>query len=386
MKAVHFGAGNIGRGFIGKVLADADVNVTFADVNKPLVDQLSHQQSYNVKVVGSDSHIEKVTRINAVNSNSAALIEQMTYTDLVTTAVGPAILDKIAQTIAQGIEARFKADNLKPLNIIACENMVRGTTHLKQEVFKYLAASYHDLAEDKIGFVDSAVDRIVPPADAANDDPLDVTVETFSEWIVDETQFKGDIPSIEGMETTANLMAFVERKLFTLNTGHIITAYLGALAGYKTVREAIEDPDIRQQVKAAMQQSGAVLIRRYGFDSQLHQSYIDKIIERFANPFLVDDIERVGRQPIRKLGANDRLLKPLLGTLEYNLDNQYLVKGIAAALFYNNPADPQALELQDYLKQHGVRACLIKYTGLGENDAILDNIETTYLALQKQYV
>ncbi|TQO85758.1 mannitol-1-phosphate 5-dehydrogenase [Vibrio cholerae] len=376
--AVHFGAGNIGRGFIGKLLADADIAVTFADVNEPLVDQLSHQQEYKVKVVGSECKMETVSHVTAVNSASEALIERIIKTDLVTTAVGPTVLDIIAKTIAKGLSARFAAGNTQPLNIIACENMVRGTTHLKQQVYQFLTTEEQQQADVLVGFVDSAVDRIVPPLQAANDDPLEVTVESFSEWIVDEQQFKGEIPHIEGMEKTDNLMAFVERKLFTLNTGHCITAYLGCLKGHRTIREAIEDPSIEVQVKQAMQESGEVLIRRYGFDRALHNAYIEKILTRFANPYLVDEVDRVGRQPLRKLGANDRLIKPLLGTIEYGLPNSMLLKGIAAALKYRNDSDPQAIELQQSIEKEGVRSTLARYTGLTADSIEAQQIEVLY--------
>ncbi|KQA27083.1 mannitol-1-phosphate 5-dehydrogenase [Vibrio metoecus] len=376
--AVHFGAGNIGRGFIGKLLADADIAVTFADVNEPLVDQLSHQQEYKVKVVGSECKMETVSHVTAVNSASEALIERIIKTDLVTTAVGPTVLDIIAKTIAKGLSARFAAGNAQPLNIIACENMVRGTTHLKQQVYQFLTTEEQQQADALVGFVDSAVDRIVPPLQAANDDPLEVTVESFSEWIVDEQQFKGEIPQIEGMEKTNNLMAFVERKLFTLNTGHCVTAYLGCLKGHRTIREAIEDPSIHAQVKQAMQESGEVLIRRYGFDRALHSAYIEKILSRFANPYLVDEVDRVGRQPLRKLGTNDRLIKPLLGTIEYNLPNSMLLKGIAAALKYRNSSDPQAVELQQSIEKEGVRSTLARYTGLAADSIEAQQIEALY--------
>ncbi|HCM1315438.1 TPA: mannitol-1-phosphate 5-dehydrogenase [Vibrio parahaemolyticus] len=376
--AVHFGAGNIGRGFIGKLLADAEVEVTFADVDVPLVDQLSHKQEYKVKVVGTECKIDTVTHVTAVNSASEDVIDRIVKTDLVTTAVGPNVLDIIAKTIAKGIAKRFEAGNDAPLNIIACENMVRGTTHLKGEVYKHLDESLHAKTDELVGFVDSAVDRIVPPAEAANDDPLEVTVESFSEWIVDEQQFKGEIPDIAGMERTNNLMAFVERKLFTLNTGHCITAYLGCLKGHRTIREAIEDPSIHAEVKQAMQESGEVLIKRYGFDRDMHNAYIEKILGRFANPYLVDEVDRVGRQPIRKLGANDRLVKPLLGTIEYGTENKTLLKGIAAALKYTNDTDPQAVELQNSLKEVGVKKTLATYTGLAEDSDEVAQIETLY--------
>ncbi|MCG6221941.1 mannitol-1-phosphate 5-dehydrogenase [Vibrio diabolicus] len=376
--AVHFGAGNIGRGFIGKLLADAEVEVTFADVDAPLVDQLSHKQEYKVKVVGTECQIDTVTHVTAVNSASDDVIDRIVKTDVVTTAVGPNVLDIIAKAIAKGIAKRFEAGNNTPLNIIACENMVRGTTHLKGEVYKHLDKSLHAKADELVGFVDSAVDRIVPPAEAANDDPLEVTVESFSEWIVDEQQFKGEIPDISGMEKTNNLMAFVERKLFTLNTGHCITAYLGCLKGHRTIREAIEDPSIHAEVKQAMQESGEVLIRRYGFDREMHNAYIEKILGRFANPYLVDEVDRVGRQPIRKLGANDRLVKPLLGTIEYGTENKTLLKGIAAALKYTNDTDPQAVELQTSLKAVGVKKTLATYTGLAEDSVEVAQIESLY--------
>lgn len=365
MKALHFGAGNIGRGFIGKLLAESEAELTFADANAELVDQLNHSQQYKVHVVGSQHQIDVVSRIVAVNANSGEVIDRIRQADLITTAVGPMILDKIAATLASGLQLRFDDGNLTPLNIIACENMVRGTTHLKSAVLARLPEAYHERLEQCVGFVDSAVDRIVPPAAAANDDPLEVTVESFSEWIVDQTQFKGQVPAVTGMELTGNLIAFVERKLFTLNTGHCITAYLGALAGYRTIREAIADVVIQEKVRRAMQQSGEVLVRRYGFDRQLHHAYIEKILGRFANPYLVDEIDRVGRQPLRKLGADDRLIKPLLGTLEYGLEHDALLEGIAAALCYRNDTDPQAVELQQMIQNEGVASTLVRVTGLG---------------------
>lgn len=121
MKAIHFGAGNIGRGFIGKLLADAQAELTFADVNQPLVDQLAHQQSYQVNVVGENARVEQVNRVSAIHSNSADAIQQIAQADIITTAVGPQVLSKIAHTLAQGLMARHSNGNQQPMNIIACE-------------------------------------------------------------------------------------------------------------------------------------------------------------------------------------------------------------------------------------------------------------------------
>ncbi|ELL39045.1 mannitol-1-phosphate 5-dehydrogenase [Escherichia coli J96] len=57
MKALHFGAGNIGRGFIGKLLADAGIQLTFADVNQVVLDALNARHSYQVHVVGETEQV-----------------------------------------------------------------------------------------------------------------------------------------------------------------------------------------------------------------------------------------------------------------------------------------------------------------------------------------
>ncbi|WP_334324727.1 mannitol-1-phosphate 5-dehydrogenase [Gilliamella apicola] len=382
MQALHFGAGNIGRGFIGKLLSDAGVHVTFADVNEQVINEIAKRHQYPVNVVGEQSTTEIVHNVDAINSSSNEVSDYIVKVDLVTTAVGPQILARIAENMAKGLIARHQQANNAPLNIIACENMVRGTSQFKQEIFKYIPHELHQWMNSHIGFVDSAVDRIVPPATSKTGDILEVTVETFSEWIVDKNQFIGDIPQIKGMEPVDNLMAFVERKLFTLNTGHAITAYLGFYNNIATIRDAILVDSIRAVVQGAMQESGQVLIKRYNFDPAKHQAYIEKILTRFENPYLHDDTARVGRQPIRKLGSGDRLVKPLLGTFEYELKNSNLLIGIAAALNYRNDDDDQATDLTQQISNKGVVQTFCDISGIESNNPIVSQIEQLYTAMQ----
>lgn len=384
MQVLHFGAGNIGRGFIGKLLADAGLKVTFADVNQAVVEALATRHQYPVNVVGEQAAVELVSNVDAISSLSPDVVDKIVDVDFITTAVGPQILSRIAATVAKGLIARIEKNNCQPLNIIACENMVRGTSQFKAYILAELPVQYHDWVEQHVGFIDSAVDRIVPPATSESGDILEVTVETFSEWIVDKTQFKGQPPKIQGMELTDNLMAFVERKLFTLNTGHAISAYLGHYYGITTIRDAILDEKIRLIVQGAMQESGQVLIKRYNFDDTKHQAYIEKIITRFENPYLHDDTDRVGRQPIRKLGAADRLIKPLLGTFEYKTPNENLLIGIAAALHYRNNDDEQAIELASMIEQHGVAKTLSQLSTIDINDPVIKKVADIYTSMQNK--
>ncbi|EEV87910.1 Mannitol-1-phosphate 5-dehydrogenase [Cardiobacterium hominis] len=380
MKALHFGGGNIGRGFIGKILAEAGYEVVFADINMTVIDRLNQDHGYTVHVVGEGvDQKETVKNVRGINSgDEAAVTAEISDATLVTTAVGPPVLEILAPLLARSLAARYRAGGA-PLNIIACENMVRGSSFLKEKV---LTAAGDDAAliDANTGFVDCAVDRIVPPVRGGDADPLAVTVEVFSEWIVDSTQFKGAVPAIAGMIATDKLMAFIERKLFTLNTGHTALAYFGQLAGKKTVGEAMQDDAVRQAAEAVMKESGAVLIRRYAFDPAAHRAYIDKILKRFANPYLHDDIDRVARQPLRKLGAQERFIKPLNGMLEYDLPHDATVRAIAATLHYHNPDDPQAVEMQYYRQAHGIAATLVKYSDF-DNTAVVAKIEAAYQAL-----
>jgi mannitol-1-phosphate 5-dehydrogenase len=377
--AIQFGAGNIGRGFIGKLLSNSGYKVYFVDINKEIINALKEKKEYTVEVVGEKKEEILVKNVDGVlSTDETTLIELIKEAEIITTAVGPNVLAIIAKTIAKGLDERKKVNNTNPLNIIACENMIKASAFLKEEIEKYIEEGTDKFIEDNVGFPNSAVDRIVPPMEKT-DDVLRVRVEEFKEWIVDETLFKGEIPKIEGMQLTDNLMAFVERKLFTLNTGHAICAYLGVQKGYNTIKESIEDEEIEKMVRNAMKESGEVLIKRYGFDREAHYKYIDKIINRFKNPYLIDEVKRVGRQPLRKLGFNDRLIKPLRGTLEYNTENNYIINGIVAALKYKNEEDEQAKELQEKIATKDIKEVLKEITQLEEND-IIEKIAEKYSA------
>ena len=378
-KAIQFGAGNIGRGFIGKLLADSGYKVYFADVNKAVIDEMNLKKEYAIEVVGENKEELIVKNIEGIMSNDEKIYDVISEAQVITTAVGPNILSKIAPVLAKGIQKRKELGTKDPLNIIACENMVKASSFLKEEIEKFLSQEEIAYVNEYVGFPNSAVDRIVPPMENS-DDILRVRVEEFQEWIVDKDLFKGEIPTIKGMELTDNLMAFIERKLFTLNTGHAITAYLGVMKGYKTIKDSIEDAEIEKAVTDAMKESGEVLIKRYDFDREKHYAYIEKILKRFRNPYLKDEVQRVGRQPLRKLSFNERLIKPLRGTEEYGTANENLINGIVAAMKYENIEDEEAKTLHAKLMSKDSREVIKEITSL-ESDTLIEKIASKYKAV-----
>lgn len=374
-KAVQFGAGNIGRGFIGALLSQSGYEVVFADVADVVIDKINEDKTYTVHVMDVECKDQKIENIRGVNSAKPEAVDEIASADLVTTAVGLVILPRIAPTIAQAIEKRMENGVKEPMNMIACENAIRGTSQLKKAVYDNLSDAGKAYADEYVGFPDCAVDRIVPPVKSENF--IDVVVEEYFEWDVEKSGFKGEIPTIEGMTLVDDLMAYIERKLFTLNTGHCITAYLGNLRGIPTIDKAIADEEIYAIVSAAMKESGDGLIKKYGFDPEKHAAYIKKIISRFKNPYLQDDVTRVGREPLRKLSPTDRLIKPLMTAAGFGLPVDHLLTGAGAALHYNNEADKQSAELQAMIAEKGVRQAAADITGLTD-DALLDAIVAEY--------
>lgn len=374
-KAIQFGAGNIGRGFIGVLLSQAGYHVVFADVNKDMINKINEDKTYTVHIMDVECTDLKIENISGVDSTTDAVLEEIKEAEVITTAVGLTILPRIAPTIAKGITIRQQEGSESYLNIIACENAIKASSQLKEHVYSQLDDATKAYADKYVGFPDCSVDRIVPPVRSEN--PVDVVVENYYEWNVEQASFKGEIPQIKGMNLADNLMAYIERKLFTLNTGHCITSYLGYLKKYNTIDESIADEKIYNIVKAAMTESGNGLIKKHGFDAEAHMKYIDKIIGRFKNPYLKDDVARVGREPLRKLSETDRLVKPLMTAVGYGLPVDHIITGIGAALHYDNKEDKQSVELQEKISKLGVRDAMAEISGISDKD-LLDKIEKSY--------
>ncbi|GAA0352872.1 mannitol-1-phosphate 5-dehydrogenase [Bacillus horti] len=378
MKAVHFGAGNIGRGFIGSLLYKSGFSTTFVDVNQEIVDLLNEKQEYRVVLaeLTTDEHV--VQKVKAVHSqlHPEQVIEEIVQADLITTAVGPQILPLISDLLYQGLKQRA-VSNSKPLAIISCENMIGGSAFLQEKVYEKLQVGEQEQFDRLFHFPNAAVDRIVPLQ--SNADKLMVMVEPFFEWIVEGGQAVDVIPHVEGLQLVHDLTPYIERKLFTVNTGHAIAAYLGYKAGIETINEAMQNEEILAIVEAALKESGNVLIEKYNFDENEHRAYIAKIIERFLNPYISDEVTRVGRSPLRKLGANDRLISPAKQYVELlQKEPEHLAKGIAAALHYNYAEDPEAVELQKEIQTNGVELALPKFTGLPKESALVELILKHY--------
>ena len=367
-KMIQIGAGNIGRACIGRLFHQANYEIYFSDINAELISMIHERKEYNVRMVGKDfDETIKIDNVDKVSEDREKFVRLSNEIEIITTAVGVNILPKIASFIVDIINIRHKYQNNNPLNIMACENTTGASSKLKESVYNLLDLNIREWIEKEknIAFPNVAIDCIVPNIE--NENPLTVTCENFADLIIDRNVFIGNLPNVEGLSLKENLNAYIERKLFTLNTGHAITAYLGAQKNKETIYEAINDSEIKNIVLGAMEESGEVLIKRHGFRSEEHKAYIQKILNRFFNPYLKDSVFRVGREPMRKLSYNDRLIKPILGTLEYNLRHDNLLKGVISAFKFYSPDDKESVELKSMLKNEKLEKVILKITELDIN-------------------
>ncbi|QOT23392.1 mannitol-1-phosphate 5-dehydrogenase [Paenarthrobacter sp. YJN-D] len=361
MKAVHFGAGNIGRGFVGLLLHEAGYEVVFADVADALISQLAEASSYDVHEVGENPAVKTVEGFRALNSaaQETAVVEEIATADVVTTAVGPHILKFVAPVIARGLAAR--PVDLPPLQVMACENAINATDLLHTEI----RAAWDDSAGDLDAvavFANTAVDRIVP--NQAPGQGLDVTVETFYEWVIDRTPFRGNAPSIPGATFVDELGPYIERKLFTVNTGHASAAYFGYGAGLEKISDAMADPAVAAKVRAVLEETKELLVAKHGFVEAEQEAYVQKILQRFSNPHLPDTVNRVGRAPLRKLGRHERFVGPAAELAERGVTPVALLEAMSAALRFDDGADDEAVELARMLSELDAAAVVERVTEL----------------------
>ena len=360
MKAVIFGAGNIGRGFIGALFSQAGLSVTFIDVSKVVIDRMNTDKCYPLHIVGEEEKVIMIENVCAVDGNDKeAAVKAILEADIAATCVGANAIKFIIPNLSAGIKARV-AEGRAPLNLLICENLMDADEY----IHGLLAEVLDENEIEQIGLVETSVGRMVPvpKAKGENDNPLKIAVEEYGVLPVDKAAFKGEVPEIKNMVPFTPFHYYIERKLYIHNMGHAVCAYFGKLAECEYIWQSIKKPEIRLLVHNAMLESCEALSSKYGTPIRPLLYHSSDLLRRFTNKELGDTCQRVGADIPRKMATSDRLTGGALSVLEAGGVPVYICTGAAAALAC-------------YVKEEGIEAggeldALVSLTGLAKDHKV----------------
>jgi mannitol-1-phosphate 5-dehydrogenase len=339
-KAVIFGAGKIGRSFIGQLFSRGGYEVVFIDVYKPVIDELNHRGNYNVVVKGEQETVMNIKNVRGVvASNEEVVAYEIATAHILAVSIGQLGLKSAITLISKGLELRQIEMYNIPLDIIIAENLRNAAEYFKTELIPLLSATYP--FEKLVGLVETSIGKMVPIMlkKDMEEDILQVFGEPYNTLVLDKMAFKNPIPDIAGLAPKENMKAWVDRKLFIHNLGHATVAYLGHLAYPDSIFlfEALSDYQLKEQVRNTMLQAAEILLVKYPEEFTLESltDHIDDLLRRFQNVALGDTIYRVGCDLQRKLGAEDRIAGAIHLARELNLPYHLILKALVSGCHFN---------------------------------------------------
>lgn len=335
-KAVMYGGGNIGRGFIGMLFSQSGYEVIFVDVSKAVVEELNRTHCYPVRILSGENYRDvEVAPISAVDGNEREqAVQAIAEADVMATAVGVPILPYIVPNLAEGIRRRM-AQNNRPLNILICENLMDADKYLSGLIQEQLNEEEKAWFAENVGLVETSIGRMVPvqTEEMKAGNPLRVCTEEYHYLPVDGAAFRGSVPEIKNMVPYTPFDYYMKRKLYLHNMGHALCAYMGIYAGKEYIWEAIGEPCICLLVQNAMEESAFALSRKYHKELSELFWHIQDLLHRFTNAALQDTCARVGKDPKRKLSGTDRLIGAASFCMEQGIVPACVCVGAAGALY-----------------------------------------------------
>lgn len=373
-QAVQFGAGKIGRGFLGQLLFEGGYRTTFVDADTALVDALNARGAYPLRLVSGDS-IQDLTigNLRALDArrDGEAVTRAVAGTDLVSVAVGARVLPHVAPALAAGLNARAAAGG-GPLDILLCENQWHAATTVRGLLLPHIAPEARAYFETRVGLVETVIGRMVPPATDRQraEDPLRVVAEPYKQLPIARAMLRGEPPALPGLLLADDFEAYEARKLYGHNMSHAALAYLGHARGHEFVWQCAADPAVSAVCRAALAEAVPALAAEYRLSQSDLIAFADDLLRRFANRALGDTVARVAADPLRKLRPDDRLVGAAALCLKHSIVPNALARVIRAAFHYDAPDDSSAQELQARRRKGGDDAVLESVTGIAPGSAL----------------
>lgn len=385
MKAVIFGAGSVGRGFLGELFSESNMNVCFIDIDEKIINSINSENRYpHITVYNSKENIKWIENVYAISSNDKqSVINEILNADIIATSVGIRVLPLIAPMISEALVTRLDLTG-KPINILLCENLNNIDGYMRNLLVKDLDTEKAILLEKKVGLLSTSIGRMIPVSSEATKSihPMAIKVEPYKLLPYDGLSVKGIMPNVTGLiwDKNVDFDYYSERKLYIHNLGHCMIAYFAEIFGYKYIEEAVMNPEVRYIVRSAMIESAMALSKKYRYPINKIIKHIDNLLMRFGNKSLMDTCERVGRDPARKLKSDDRFLGALKVCIEQNISSRHVSLGVALGLLKLSKSDDFICDsIESYLRTEA--AFLFK----DNNSNNLKLLKEQIITLQKGY-
>ncbi|WP_251860053.1 hypothetical protein [Clostridium sp. Marseille-Q2269] len=374
MNATVIGGGRIGRGFVSSLLKRNGVSINFFDISCDLTSLFNSKDSYTVHVLGNPHKNTIVSDFNGyLIDDIESLSREFEKTNIVFTSVGGKNLVSLGKKIAKAYKNCLEKGTSPHFIIITCENWIKPADDLKESILYELSPYEKEKFLNNVDITQSVIraSGTSAPTGEDTDNELDTWVQDY--WIlpVDKKRIiKNNIPKLKFFDFDENFGEMLAQKIYTNNTSVAIIAYLGYLKGHKYVADAANDPEIQPILDECYNEINYGLINVLGVSkkSQLEFSKIAK--KKYQDPNIVDYVVRIGRDPLRKLAPDDRLIAPAKMAIKSGITPKAIAYGTAAALYFDYLDDPIAICLKEMREQYGNKYVLKTVCGLGEGDQL----------------
>jgi len=333
-KIVIFGAGKIGRSFIGQLFGRSGYKLVFVDADPNVAGLLNKIKNYRVIIKGKIDEEIIVSNLEAVLAfDLTKVAESVATAGIMAVSVGKKAIEKVVPVIAEGLKIRYTAAPDSPLDIILAENMRSAAEFVKSELVKYLPEGFP--FDNYVGLIETSIGKMVPimPLAELEKDPLVIFAEPYNTLILDAKAFRNPIPDVNGLAPKSNIKAWVDRKAFIHNLGHATAAYYGHYyyPGMTYMYEILDHVEVKDFTRSVMLQSADILLTAYpdDFTQSDLEEHIDDLINRFRNRALGDTIFRVGQDLQRKLSSNDRFMGAIHLGMQYSKPYNLILKAMS---------------------------------------------------------
>lgn len=379
-KFIGFGFGAIQSGlFLFEAFRSGQFDrLTVAEVRQDVVDAVRRADGrYQVNVAATDGiHVHEISGVEMVNPQAEAdretLLNALIEADEIATALpSVAFFDRGKPSVAGWLTAAFRErlrrGQNRPVVIYTAENNNHAAETLQQIVFQALKKEERDTLANSVQFLNTVIgkmsgvvtdetqireDRLAPVTPGAVSAFL---VEEFNRILITRITLPGFRRGIEVFQEKDDLMPFEEAKLYGHNATHALLGFLGHRRGHRFMSDVAQDADLMALAREAfIEESGAALIKRHSgidplFTPDGYIAYADDLLIRMGNPWLRDQVERVIRDPRRKLGWDDRLVGTIRLALAAGIRPRRYAQGVAAALDYLRSQEP-GLDIEKELR------------------------------------